>query len=140
MKPQRLLRIEAELKNLAAIRRFVEEAATSLGAGPAAVSAVRLAVDEAATNIISHGYRNQGGSLEINIWSEGDDLLVRLRDEAAPFDPTTVPPPDISLPLEQRPVGGLGIHLMRQAVDEFRHRPIPGGGNELTLVKRGVRK
>ncbi|MBM3133927.1 MAG: ATP-binding protein [Chloroflexi bacterium] len=130
------LRLTAELKNLAAIRRFIEETATALGIEPAVIPDLLLAVDEAATNIIVHGYQGQQGPIEIEVECQGDALVIRLRDEAAPFDPTAIPPPDLSLPLEQRSPGGVGIYLMRQCVEQVTHSCTPQGGNELILVKR----
>ena len=141
--------IAAELKNLSEIHRFVQEMASALvldevsqglGVDPAVIHNVPLAVDEAVTNIIAHGYQGQGGAIEIEVSLEGDALVIRIRDEAAPFDPTIVPPPDVTLPLEQRIPGGLGIHLIRQIMDEMTHRVTPQGGNELTLVKRGIKE
>jgi serine/threonine-protein kinase RsbW len=67
-------------------------------------------------------------------------LVVCLRDHAPPFDPRSVLPPDPSLPLEVRPLGGMGVHLMKQLVDRVIHRVPPQGGNELTLVKNGIVK
>jgi serine/threonine-protein kinase RsbW len=128
--------IAAELNNLAEIRRFVQETATALGVEPAVIPNVVLAVDEAASNIVIYGYQGQGGIIEIEVSRDGDALVIRLRDEATPFDPTSVPPPDLILPLQQRPVGGLGIHLIRQIMDEMTYRITPQGGNELTLLKR----
>jgi len=136
----RSLSIEAALSNLAAIRDFVRQAETALGVDPDTISDTVLAVDEAASNIIRHGYRGQKGEIEIEVCRTGDDLVIRLRDDAASFDPTVVPAPDINVPLTMRRPGGLGIHFMRQTVDEVRHRQKPGGGNELTLVKRGIRR
>ena len=132
------LRIAAELNNLAEIRRFVQETASALGVDPAVIPGVLLAVDEAVSNIIIHGYQGQRGTVEIEVNHEGDALVIRLRDEAPPFDPTSVPPPDLTLSLEERAPGGLGIHLIRQVMDEMAHRVMPQGGNELTLVKRGI--
>jgi serine/threonine-protein kinase RsbW len=132
------LRTAAELNNLAEIRRFVEETALALGVDPTMIPGLILAVDEAVSNVIVHGYQGQGGTVEIEVSQEGDALLIRLRDEAAPFDPTNIPPPDLTVPLEQRLPGGLGIHLIRQIMDEMTHRVTPQGGNELTLVKRGI--
>jgi serine/threonine-protein kinase RsbW len=136
MKSQPTLAVAADLKNLASIRRFVEEAAGALGFEAGIVPKVQLAVDEAATNIITHGYQGQKGSLEIELRREGHNLVVYLRDDAPPFDPTQAAPPDITLPLEQRALGGMGIHLMRQAMDEISHRRRVNGGNELILIKR----
>jgi len=132
------LHIAAEVKNLSEIRRFVQETASALGLPPAMIPNVILAVDEAVSNVIAHGYQGQEGAIEIEVSREGDALVIRIRDEAPPFDPTIVPPPDVTLPLEQRIPGGLGIHLIRQIMDEMTHRVTHQGGNELTLVKRGI--
>ena len=130
------LRIAAKLENLAAIRRFVEEAAAALGIDPATVTDIVLAVDEAASNIVVHGYQGQPGTIEIEVKRERDALLIYLRDEASPFDPTSVGAPDLTVPLEQRATGGMGIHLIRQIMDKVVHRITSQGGNELLLVKR----
>ncbi len=131
-----LLHVKADVKNLAEIRRFVEETAAALGVEPDLVPKLQLAVDEAATNIIVHGYRGQAGPIEIEMQRNGAELVIRLRDGASPFDPTTVPPPDLTQPLEKRTPGGLGIHLIRQAVDKLSYTPLPQGGNELSLIKK----
>ena len=130
------LRIPAELKNLAAIRSFTEESAAELHTPPLAIEDLILAVDEAATNVILHGYQKGPGNLEIVIRRDEDHLVVSLRDQAPQFDPTTVPKPDLSIPLDRRPLGGMGIHLIRESVDEVLYRVLPQGGNELTLVKK----
>jgi len=132
------LRIAAELKNLTEIRRFVRETASALGVDPTVIPDVLLAVDEAASNIVLHGYQGQEGIIEIELGREGDALVVRLRDEAAPFDPTSMALPDLALPMEQRTIGGMGIYLIRQVMDEMIHRITSQGGNELTLVKKGI--
>jgi serine/threonine-protein kinase RsbW len=126
------------LESLSSIRRFVQEAGMARDAGPAALRQMLLAVDEASTNIIVHGYRGQDGTIEVEVAREGENLIIRLRDTAEPFDPTTVPPPDLTAPLQERPIGGLGIQLVRQVMDGVSHRITPEGGNELTLVRRCV--
>jgi serine/threonine-protein kinase RsbW len=129
------LRIDADLENLARVRRFVEQTAAMEGANPAAVDDLVLAVDEALTNVIAHGYGDQSGQVEVEVERVGDRLTVCLRDRAPAFDPTAHRPPDLTLPLSERAVGGMGIYLMCQSVDDVVHRAIPGEGNELTLVK-----
>jgi serine/threonine-protein kinase RsbW len=128
--------IPADLKELAAIRRFIQETATALGAGPAAVPDVVLVANEAVTNIIVHGYQDQPGMIEIELTREADALVVRLRDQAPIFDPLTVPPPDLTLPLDKRAFGKMGVYIIRQLMDEVTHRVTPQGGNELILVKK----
>jgi serine/threonine-protein kinase RsbW len=100
------------------------------------VEDVLQAVDEAATNIILHGYRGQPGEIEIEMDQDHGALVVCLRDRAFLFDPTRVPPPDLTLPLEARRVGGLGVYLIRQFTDQMTWRATPDGNNELTLRKQ----
>jgi glutamate/tyrosine decarboxylase-like PLP-dependent enzyme/anti-sigma regulatory factor (Ser/Thr protein kinase) len=132
------LRVPADLERLAEIREFVKDRATTLEADPDAVSDLLLAVDEAATNCIVHGYAGSEGFVEVEVVRDGDALVVRLRDEAAPFDPTTVPSPDLTLAPDQRVLEGMGLYLIRQVMDEVSHRTTLQRGNELTLVKRGM--
>jgi len=133
-----VLRISAELNELEAMRRLVEEQVRALGVESSAVYDVLLAVDELTMNIVVHGYRGQPGMIEVEMRTLGDALEVRLRDQAPPFDPTLVSTPDTTLPLELRPPGGMGILLARHFMDSMIHRILPQGGNELILVKKGV--
>lgn len=129
------LHIAAELNNLAAIRAFVREAAEGMGAGPEVIQDVLLAVTEAATNTIEHGYRRGTGDLDVVLWREGEAIIVRIRDRAPLHDPLTAAPPDLDLPLDQRPLGGMGVHFIKTFMDEVRYRVTAQGENELTLVK-----
>lgn len=126
----------AEPGNLAEIRRFVNETAQHLGADQAAVDDTIQAVDEAAANIIFHGYAGKPGMLEIDVTRVDASLVVCLRDQAAPFDPTRIPAPDLTTPLTKRRPGGLGIYLIHKYVDRVQYRVSPQGGNELTLIKQ----
>jgi serine/threonine-protein kinase RsbW len=134
------LQITAKIANLDKIREFVECTAAGFQVPEDAVFDVALAVYEAASNIIEHGYRGVPGEIEIEINHNGDSLVISLRDRAPVFDPTRLPAPDLSLPLERRQIGGLGVFMMQESVDQLRHKPLPEGGNELVLVKRGVVK
>ncbi len=134
------LKITAELENLTEIHHFVETTAATLDLELTVSYDLQLAVDEAVTNIILYGYPGGEGNIELEIEQKRDTLVVRLRDEATSFDPTTIPPPDLSSPLEERALGGLGVYLIQQVMDEVIHRVTSSGGNELTLVKRGIGK
>jgi serine/threonine-protein kinase RsbW len=130
------LRVPAERKELSVIRAFVQAQAVSAGFSNESIDDLVLAVDEAATNIIVHGYEEKPGKIEVTFSSTSDTARITLRDWAPSFDPLQVPPPDITLPLHERKAGGLGIHLMRQCVDEICHSLPEDGGNELLLVKK----
>jgi serine/threonine-protein kinase RsbW len=87
------------------------------------------------TNIIVHGYGDRPGMIEIEVRKASGSLFVQLQDQAPSFDPTQVPPPDLTLPLHNRPLGKCGVHLIRNNVDRMIYEIPPGGGNQLTLVK-----
>ena len=130
------LRVAADVAQLATIRAFVEQQAHALGVDASEIYDLILAVNEVATNIVVHGYRNQPGVIEIDLRRQGEAIEIRLRDQAPLFDPTGVPVPDLTLPLQKRPLGGMGVHVTRQIMDAVRYRVTPVGGNELVLVKR----
>ena len=138
MKGENLLKVAADVKNLGAIRLFVEERAVALGAASEAVADLILAVNEAATNIILHGYEGDPGDVEVEVRREQADLWVVLRDRAPHHDPTRAPIPDVDAPLSARRFGGMGVHMMRHYTDELRYSVTTDGKNELTLVKKGI--
>jgi len=119
--------LPAVLDSLAEIRRYVKEAADRAGIEAARAYQLQLAVDEIATNIILHGYKDAGASALISIGSEMSDhaLIIMLEDQAPAFDPNTMEMPeaeDLAKPLEERRMGGLGIFLAYQGVDRFEYR------------------
>lgn len=135
---RRQLSFPADVERLAEMRVAVREVALACDAPPDCLDDLVQAVDEAATNIIIHGYRNQPGMIDFTAELIGDDLSFTLEDRAPTFDPTTVPPPDLATPPQHRRPGGMGVHLMRLATDSIDHRPRPGGGNILTLTRSRV--
>jgi serine/threonine-protein kinase RsbW len=128
----------AELKDLAEMRHFVEGSLNELKVDDAVQYGIVLAVDELVSNVVEHGYQGGAGLVEITIQKHGEDLIIFVRDQAPPFDPLTVPEPDISVPLEKRQIGGLGVYLARHYLDRVEHRITARGGNELKLTKSGI--
>ena len=137
---RRRVRIPAELDRLAEVRAIVREVADGCDAPADCSGDLVQAVDEAAANIIRYGYRGGPGEIEMTAELVGDDIVITLEDRAPVFDPTAVPPPDLSIPPQHRKPGGMGIHLMRLATDSLEHRPRPGGGNILTLTRSRARR
>ncbi|HYH92863.1 MAG TPA: ATP-binding protein [Candidatus Saccharimonadales bacterium] len=130
------LRIAADLDQLAEVRALVRDVAVHGSAPPVCIDDLVQAVDEAATNVIVHGYRGRPGWLDVRAGVDGDRIVITLEDEAPAFDPTAAPEPDLTVPPGQRRPGGMGIHLMRLATDEIDHAQRPGGGNILTMARR----
>lgn len=127
---------KADLGHLVRIREFVTDAADKLGVDAAVLDDLRLAVDEAATNIIVHGYVGSG-EIEVELSASGADLVVRLCDQAPAFDPLSRLADTIE-PLGENPKpGGFGLYLIGQAMDEISYRRVDGS-NELTMIKRGA--
>jgi serine/threonine-protein kinase RsbW len=129
--------VAAKVESLAAVRAFVEEACRRAGTDSAFTFDLKLAVDEACTNIIEHGYAGRpGGSIRLACETGDDTVRITIVDHGRAFSPSELPAADVSSGWERRPVGGLGWHLIRQSVDEIDYVPDPAGGNRLTLVKR----
>jgi anti-sigma regulatory factor (Ser/Thr protein kinase) len=135
------IRIEAASSALASVRAFVRDQlrATEPPTDEETIADLVQAVDELVCNVIEHGYGPSGGPaawVETEVAVDAEAIAIRIRDAAPPFDPTAVAEPRLDLPLDRRPLGGMGIHLARSLTDEFRHRILPGGGNEVTVRKR----
>ena len=127
--------VDADLDRLADIRALVRDVALSSDAPPACLDDLIQAVDEAATNIVLHGYERRGGEIDVDARLVDDHIVIELADRAPTFDPTTVPEPDLSVPPMARKPGGMGVHLIRRSTDAMAYRPRPGGGNILTLTR-----
>lgn len=129
----RTIMIEARLERLADVRAFVRATCAELGAADDCVVDLVQAVDEAMTNIATHGYGGASGPIEVTVRPSAGRVRVEIRDRAPAFDPTSVGEPDLDS-TRLRP-GGMGIHLIRAATDSMTHDDRPGGGNILTLVR-----
>jgi len=119
-------RFDATLDALPAIRDLVRNGATAAGLDPATVYHLVLAVDEFATNIVLHGYAENGltGPIDVSVGQHDDVVRVVIEDDAVPFDPSARPLPDdadLHKPLQERSVGGLGILLAFEGVHEHSY-------------------
>jgi serine/threonine-protein kinase RsbW len=95
----------------------------------------QLAVEEAITNIILHGYQNALGEITVSGRAADGLVEVRLEDRAGPFDPLSLPEPDLTGSVEERKIGGLGIVLIRRVMDAIQYH-YEEGKNILVLTKR----
>jgi anti-sigma regulatory factor (Ser/Thr protein kinase) len=132
------LKLPATLESLKAIREFIGSAASKAGLTRDRSYGLTLAVDEIATNIITHGYEEAGGTGDILINANVTDGVVEitLEDTGVPFNPLLhAEPRELDAPLEERGVGGLGIFLARKSVDEFRYHFMDGRNHNIFVIR-----
>ena len=102
------------------------------------INSINLALEEIVTNVIEHGYDNQGEhSITIRCSVQDRQVISEVEDDAQPFNPLQAVAPDLSQPLENRPIGGLGIYLVRQIMDAVDYT-YQDGKNWVRLKKRIV--
>jgi serine/threonine-protein kinase RsbW len=95
-----------------------------------------LAVEEVTVNIVRYAYRDgPAGTITVDITPGATGMTVRISDSGTPFNPLAAPEPNTGAPLEEREIGGLGIHLARKVVDRI-HYERGSGKNILTLSKQ----
>ena len=129
----RLRNDPAETRRLASLVADFSEQAHLSGSVHRAID---LALEECVTNVISNAWNdNREHWLTMRFEASADEVRVEIEDDGREFNPLTVPPVNTMEPLETRPIGGLGIHLIRQLMDAVEYRR-ENGRNILALVKR----
>jgi serine/threonine-protein kinase RsbW len=126
----------AYLESLEDFRAFLRARCAGLpGVDNEVLYDLQLAVDEACTNIITHGYAAMNpGSIILEIDSEPGAITVSLTDFGHSFEPDNAPVPDVQAPLEERQAGGFGLFFIRQSVDRMDYR-VTEDGNTMTFIK-----
>jgi serine/threonine-protein kinase RsbW len=125
-----------DTKHLILVRDFVSRLIRQSRLGSPDENKIILAVDEAVTNIIEHGYdEGAEGTIELEIEVADDRFVTIIRDTGRIFNPESIPNPDMKDHVRRGHKQGLGIFLMRQIMDEVRYKFKDGVKNELTLVK-----
>ena len=105
---------------------------------PAVTFKVKLAIEELGLNVAKHGRVDKIPDLEITVTSQPEVLTIDIEDDGRAFDPLNdAPEPDLTSPIEDRPIGGLGIHFVREMMDEMTYRRVDGK-NCLALTLRRV--
>ena len=122
--------------SLARIGDFVRKIAQDAGFESFAVYSIEMAVDEACSNIIEHAYEGEGkGDIRCTCSVTEEAMQVTIKDRGKPFDPSRVPPPNLSKNIDDRQAHGLGLHFIRKWMDEVQFLS-KGAENILTMVKR----
>lgn len=114
----------------------VEKFFARLNLSERATAGLDVALDELLTNAVHYGFRDANPhEMLVTLDATSDRLLIEIKDDGAPFDPLSIPTPDLSAGIEERQIGGLGMHFVRTLLDSV-HYDRRNGWNVLTLEKR----
>jgi anti-sigma regulatory factor (Ser/Thr protein kinase) len=127
--------IKSDSYEIPAVSASLEEVMHAHGFSTEDILDTQLAVEEVITNIIDHGYKNACGGIIISCRFNLYQAEVRIRDNAPRFDPLSLPEPKLDGTIEDRKIGGLGVFLIRQVMDEISYR-YENGQNILVMIKR----
>ena len=130
------LNLNNKVSEITKLNAFVKSATAALNMESGLANKIKLAVEEAVTNIIDYAYQN-GTEGNISVTIEADESRIRfiLTDSGAEFDPTGVSKADTTLTVEERPIGGLGVFLVRNLMDSINYERVDGK-NVLRMEKR----
>jgi serine/threonine-protein kinase RsbW len=126
----------AYLESLHEFREFLKEHCARVpGLTDELLYDVQLAVDEACTNIISHGYAGlDPGSIILDVEIDLEKIMISLTDFGHSFEPSSTPVPDVDAPIEERELGGFGLFFIQQSVDSMEYH-VTEDGNKMILTK-----
>ncbi len=131
------LTLEATLENIPAVTAFVDERLEAAGCPVKARTQIDVAIDELFSNIARYAYDPATGPATVRVDVDREPLSVRVTfiDQGKPYDPLAKPDPDVTLSAEDRPIGGLGIFMVKKSMDDVRYE-YKDGQNILTVEKR----
>jgi serine/threonine-protein kinase RsbW len=145
MRNNQVLTVPGRYKEIKRICEFVADGAAQAGFDEDTIFHLELCCDEASTNIIEHAYGDEGvGEIVISYTVSDEEFTIVMRDTGEAFDPGVVPPPpaiannDASAEelTSQLRIGGLGLHFIRNLMDEVYFTSDRRNGNQLTMVKK----
>jgi serine/threonine-protein kinase RsbW len=126
----------SDRSELTKLEGFTADFAQGAGLSDKDLFALQIIVEELVTNVIDYGGIPAGEhAVRVDLSAEGGDLVIRLDDRGKEYNPLLREEPDVTLPAEQRPIGGLGVHFCKKLTDsqEYERRD---GRNVLTLRKK----
>ncbi len=124
-----------DVQTIPQLAEFIDQIADSNGINPSVTMSLNLAMEEAVVNVMKYAYPEGTGDIDISATVNNDIILFTVTDSGVAFDPTGVNEPEIDKPAEDRPIGGLGIHLVRQIMDSVSYER-KDGKNILSLRKK----
>ena len=129
------MRIKNRMEDMPEIASMVERFCAQSGIPSAITNDLNLCLDEILCNIISYGYPEQGaGTITVKLNYGRGRLEAEIHDDGMAFDPLQAGPPDTSGTVQTRKIGGIGIHFVKELMDDIVYRRV-GDENQLLLIK-----
>jgi anti-sigma regulatory factor (Ser/Thr protein kinase) len=114
--------LKNDLSEIAKVHPALENFGQRCSLSPKTLFEINLILEEVLANIISYAYGdNQWHEIVVRADIGSDELVIEVEDDGRPFNPLQIPPPDLERPLEQRKVGGLGLHLVRELTSSIEY-------------------
>ena len=131
----RTILLNNNIAEIPLLSEFIDNFAEEVGLDYSLTMSLNLAMEEAVVNVMKYAYpQGEQGKIYISADVDGDDVVFVISDSGVAFDPTTKAEVDVEQKAEDRPIGGLGIHLVRQIMDSIVYERVDGK-NILTLYK-----
>ena len=128
--------IHNKVEEISQLAEFIDQISEKKNLDFSLATALNLALEEAVANVVLYAYpKDSDGIVEIGALLGEDNIEISITDSGTPFDPTAMPDADITLSAEDRKIGGLGIHLVRNIMDSVKYERIDGK-NILTMTKK----
>ncbi len=132
---KRTITLANRIDELTRISSFLEECADQWGMSMPVTMSLNLVLEEAFTNVVQYAYSDKNDhEIDLTIEKNDNELEITLIDDGEPYDPTEQKEPDINLSVEDRPIGGLGIFLIRKTMDKVNYYR-KDEKNHLVMVK-----
>ncbi|MDR2102984.1 MAG: ATP-binding protein [Treponema sp.] len=129
------LKIEARPENLDAVLDFVDAELGEMACSSKILNQINVAVEEIFVNIARYAYNPETGIATVRVAVSGNEIRLEFEDAGKPYNPLQKADPDITARIEDRPIGGLGVFLVKKIIDSVEYRYYEGSKNLLTLKK-----
>jgi len=133
---EHILSVSASTKHLSKVRDFVGNYARNFGFRDDEIEDIRLAVDEAFTNVVKHAYQNDSSKkVKIKLGANGNEFWISITDFGKSYDPSTYREPDLQESIKEKKRGGVGVYLIKKLMDKVEYRT-SGPSNEILMKKK----
>ncbi len=129
------IELNAVRNNVNGFMEFIESYLETLPIDPQIIPSIMISCEEIIVNVVNYAYQNKEGNLSIEIETTSKEIKIVFSDSGIPFNPLEIKEVDTSLPLQEREIGGLGIHMVKKLMDDVKYE-YKENKNCLTIVKQ----